>query len=247
MRAESDGALQPGSDGSTTGNDGPVTTGVTGISSGADDSSANDDTTTSQPGPSTAGDSSYSGNDTTGADESGDDTTGGDESGDDEGSSSTGGLPEDEVDLSGWTLAQTSSAREFTFPAGTVVPAGTVIVIGRDAERAAFEQYWGRLGDDAVYFNGSDVFPAINGDETFSVRDDADAVIDGPTPALEMGTSLHRDDGSAAGSWTPATESEADPGVGVAEPDSPGVFVTEASDASGAGNYVFEYVELQVW
>ena len=151
------------------------------------------------------------------------------------------------IDLSGWTLVQTNSSRTFTLPEGTLVSAGGLLVVGRDASRAEFEQYWGPLGDDVAYLDAADTFPAINGDETFTLRDHTDAVIDGPTPAIHSGDALRRADLSSRGTWSPVGETDADPGAGFVDAGASGVFLTEVSDASGSSNYVFEYVELQAW
>lgn len=246
MRSESDGELGPATSDSTTGtSETPTTSGMSGISAGPLDTTTPDDETTSEPS------SDTDGTDTGGTDD-GTDTGGTDEtsssgtSNDDESSSSTGDPTLLEVDLSGWTVEQANSARTFTLPANTLVPAGGVVVIGRDASRAQFEAYWGPLGDDVVYFDANDEFPAINGDETFALRDGG-ATIDGPTPALQAGTTVRRDDLAEAGSWTVAGERNADPGTGHPDPGASGVFLTEASDASGSGNFVYEFVELQAW
>lgn len=252
MRADSEGSSLAEEDAGT-GTGGAVTTGLTGLSGGGGPGS--DGTTTAQPGPdadsapdpdeSTTGDGESSGSSGLGDTDDVGDT---DDSEGESGSSTTAvDPPEDAVDLSGWTVVQTGSDRTFVLPEGTVLPAGAVLVIGRDASRGAFEQYWGALAEDVVYVDSEDSFPAINGDETFAVRDPSDAVVDGPTPSLDNGQSLTRTDVAAAGSWTSSGEGDADPGVGHAFAGTSGVFLTEVSDASGSGSFVYEFIELQAW
>ncbi len=246
MRTESDGDLGPApSDGTTGGTEPATTSGMSGISAGPVDTTAPDDETTT--GPSSDTDPTSPG-DTDEASETGDaDQIASSGADDDESSSSTGDAPVVEVDLSGWTIEQTNSVRTFTLPENTLVPAGGLVVVGRDASRAQFEAYWGLLGDDVVYFNAGDAFPAINGDETFTLLDDGGATIDGPTPAIAGGDTVRRNDLSAVGSWTVEAEGNANPGIGHPDPGAAGVFLTEASDASGSGNFVYEFVELQAW
>lgn len=246
-RTESDGDLGPSTNDDSTGGNDPAstTTSASGISAGGVDTASTDDETTR--GPSSDTDDTAS-TDTDGdTDDSDTNETSSTGSADDESSSSTGEPPVVEVDLSGWTVEQANSLRTFTLPADTLVPAGGLVVIGRNASRAQFEAYWGLLGDDVVYFNAGDEFPAINGAETFTLRDDGGAVVDGPTPAIEEGDTVRRDDLAAVGSWTVEGEGNADPGVAHPDPGAAGVFLTEASDATGSGNFVYEFVELQAW
>lgn len=246
MRAESDDTPGPAPGSGTTGGSEPVTTsGMSGISAGMVGSTSADDASTGQPGLDTE---DTSPNDTDGGSEGSDtdETSSSGTAGEDSGSS-TGEPPADDVDLSGWTLEQANSARTFTLPNNTLVPAGGFVVVGRNASRAQFEAYWGLLGDDVVYLDAGDEFPAINGDETFTLRDDGGAVVDGPTPAIQAGDTVRRDDLAEAGTWTVADEDGADPGSGHPDPGAPGVFLTEASDATGSGNFAYEFVELQAW
>lgn len=253
MRVDSEGSSLAEEDAGTgTGGSEPVTTGLTSLSGGG--AQGSDGTTTSQPGPDADSDpaNAEDGSSSGGDDDEGSSTGGGFEDTDDtdgESGSSTTAVepPEDSVDLSGWTVVQTGSDRTFALPMGTIVPAGAVLVLGRDASRGAFEQHWGALGEDVLYVNTEDSFPAINGDETFSVRDASDATIDGPTPALGSGQAMTRTDVSNPGSWSSAGEGTAAPGVGHAFSGTSGVFITEVSDATGSGSYVYEFIQLQAW
>ncbi|MEM6296904.1 MAG: hypothetical protein AAGA54_36910 [Myxococcota bacterium] len=247
--AESIAAPEDGSDAAVT-----VTTGVTGHGQGTSGSPESTGGADSEPEP---GDGSSSGDDDGSTSNAGHGSTGG-------GDESTGGLdastggstdtgveppPADAVDLSGFVITQTNSSRTFTLPAGTVVPSGGRVVIGRDASRGAFEGHWGvDLGDDVVYVDSEDAFPAINGDETFSLRDADDVMVDGPTAAIDAGQTMQRValDATAL-AWEAGGDASATPGDGLPDADGAGVFITEASDASGAGAFVYEFVELQAW
>ena len=155
------------------------------------------------------------------------------------------------LDVSGWTLVQTDSSRELELPPGTVLEPGMVLVVGRSAGQADFEDFWGvSLGEDTLYVSGGGEFPTINGEETYTVRDADDVVVDGPTPALLLGENQQRSDaGLPAGdgaAWSisanpndTATPGEADPSAFEA-----GLAITEVSDVIGAGSYVYEFIEL---
>ncbi len=227
---------------------GTPTTGLTGLtetSGGTSDGA----TTDTQPGPVTTsaqpeGTTGETGE--TGDGSLNDESGSGDASGSTSAGSTTTDASADEVDLSGYQVVQTSSSRTFTIPDGTLVAPGTVIVIGRDASRGAFEQHWGALPGDVVYLDAEDGFPAVNGEETYTLRDPGGSAVDGPTPPLQSGDVLHRTDLSGGLSWTLMAEGNADPGLGLMEGAS-GVYLTEASDATGTGNFIYEYVELQAW
>jgi hypothetical protein len=158
------------------------------------------------------------------------------------------------VDLSGYTVVQTASAREFVIPDNTIVAVGTVIVIGRNASPGTFQDFWDQnWGDEVVYFEGLDVFPTINGDETYSLLDPGQVVVDGPTPPLELSTVLARTDASLDGSdeaaWVlgVSPNDDSNPGVASATGGTVGVpYISEYADPTGPGNFDFEFVEIHV-
>lgn len=174
----------------------------------------------------------------------------------------------DEADLSGWTLHQANSARVFTFPPGTRLVAGDVVVIGRAATQESFEAFWGRtLAPNVRYLTAdptntgltSDDWPSINGGETFELRDAAGATVDGPTVAMATagGEGLQRIARRAAmdplgwvRSLAPNTTSSPgevpapDPSDEGAPAPPLGVRISEFADVTGSGHYVFEFVEL---
>jgi len=47
------------------------------------------------------------------------------------------------LDLSNWTVEQAGSASAFTIPGGTVIQPGGYLVLGRFADQASFESFWG--------------------------------------------------------------------------------------------------------
>lgn len=153
------------------------------------------------------------------------------------------------IDIGGWKLIQSSAAKTFTFPAGTIVPAHGYVVIGRGATQARFEAFWGEpLGADVVYIDGNGAFPQINGSEKYTLKDASGAVVDGPTIAMpsSAGRNVKRNDPCAAAgasaSWTVSPTTSATPGTSTAAGCAKGVVINEFSDASSG--FAFEFVEL---
>jgi hypothetical protein len=158
------------------------------------------------------------------------------------------------ADLSGFRVVQTNSTngaqKTFTLPANTIVPVGGYVVIGRDAARAAFETFWGPLGEDVVYVDGND-FQSLNDEgKTFELRQPNGTVIDGPTIPHVQAKSIQRvvpvldaelDDAWVTGEDEPGA---ATPGAGQAAGGDRGCYVSEVSDASGTGNFIYEMVEI---
>jgi len=170
-------------------------------------------------------------------------------------------IPGDGVDLSGYVLTQTNSDKSFTIPAGTIVPVGGTLVIGRKADKAAFSSFWGvSAATNMVYINAEDKFPSMNGGETYAVTDGGGVVWDGPSlvvgkyhnyqrtaanaaageEASWIATNIKDGTGTLAGVATPGT-------TGTAGPSNSPVVITEISDANGTGAYVYEFIELTVF
>ncbi|HSR66503.1 MAG TPA: endonuclease/exonuclease/phosphatase family protein [Acidobacteriota bacterium] len=158
-----------------------------------------------------------------------------------------------DLDLSGWTVEQSGTSAALTLPEGAKLSAGAILVIGRKASRQEFESYWGPLPSGVVYLNGHEVgggdgFPLINGDERFRLLDEqgdpvGGFVPSGATPANHS-FQLQSTDGTdfdrfsnPAGDATPGRYVGSRAGTGR-------LVITEFSDALGAGNWVFEFVEL---
>lgn len=159
--------------------------------------------------------------------------------------------PSSSVDVSGWRLVQANAAYEFVLPTGTSIPADGYLVVGRSADKASFETFWKTtLPTNVVYVNSGGSMPVINGDETFELRNGSGTNVDGPTIAMSAtaAKSVQRTDPcSAAGSassWNILADTSGTPGSGAGAGCGGGVKINEFSDATGTGNYVYEFIEL---
>ncbi len=157
------------------------------------------------------------------------------------------------VDISGWTVHDTVADLSFTFPSGTVLAPGDLVVIGRQRDRAAFESLWGvTLPADVHYFDGSaqvtNGFPQINStNRAYELLDGAAAVRDVTAPGLTTySNSTTRTspaaDGSLAASWSTADWSTATPGGYGVTAGTGSVVITEMSD--NRTDYTGEFIEL---
>ncbi len=90
----------------------------------------------------------------------------------------------------------------------------------------------------------------INGSEKYTLYNAAGTKVDGATigMASSAGQSLRRNDpcaaAGAAGSWTVGATTTATPGSGAGAGCAKGLVINEFSDASGTGNFIYEFVEL---
>jgi len=155
------------------------------------------------------------------------------------------------TDVSNWRIVQANSPSTFTLPAGTVIPDNGYVVIGRNASKAAFESFWGvSLPANVVYLDSNDTMPVINGDEDFTLFNAGGSRVDGRTTSMaaSAGKSYQRKDpclsASKLSSWTVVGDAAATPGSGAASGCVKGVVINEFSDASGTGNFIYEFVEL---
>jgi hypothetical protein len=160
------------------------------------------------------------------------------------------------LDLSGWTLVNTEDqppTQTYTFPAGTTLRRGEVLLVVRDASRAEVEAEWGRsLASSVVVLRAgarTRGAPIINGGERWALRDATGTTVDGPTAAGLAGFVYQRTAAAAgvATSWSERPETASTPGVADGPALAPGVWITEWADASGSGRFVFEYVELAAY
>jgi len=156
------------------------------------------------------------------------------------------------VDLSGFVLEQNASLIDFTIPAGTLVPHGGFLIIGRNATKAAFQTFYGTtLDTNVVYLNGATVAPRLNGGETFSLLDPQRVVVDGPSiaePAGGLKTFSRKScavTAGAAASWVSKTTSTAiaTPGTGPVTSNQGHICITEIADATTQAD---EYLEIFV-
>lgn len=160
------------------------------------------------------------------------------------------------LDASGHRIEQSGSALSLTLPPGTSIAAGGLLVIGRNATRAQFEAFWGPLPADVVYLNGTAItggngFPLINGDEQFRILNASLSAVDPltgslPVPAMASDRGYRRDaTGATAFTEYTAPNTNADPGEFTGTRDQTGrLILTEMSDATGTGNFNFEFVEM---
>jgi len=158
------------------------------------------------------------------------------------------------VDLSGWKINQFNSSQTWTIPAGTMLPAGGYLVIGRNASRAQFQAFYPAMPGGTVYLdsnaNGScssaGCMPQINGGESFELRDAGGALRDGPTIAMATTHLTYQRTSPGAppgnpGSWTTSPETAATPGSGAGAPSGSGLRINEMSDAS---DFTKEFLEI---
>ena len=159
----------------------------------------------------------------------------------------------DSVDLSGFLVEDESSQpvqHAVQIPSGTILHAGQILVIGRDATKSQFEHVWGNLPSGALYLNGnggSGAGLSINGGERMVVRSSVGSVVDGPTIAGVSGKSYQRTAAGSAGSqasWTQSTDTDATPGVVELPRTGVGLVLSEWSDRTGNNQFHFEFIEL---
>ncbi|HEV8631346.1 MAG TPA: Ig-like domain-containing protein, partial [Thermoanaerobaculia bacterium] len=155
------------------------------------------------------------------------------------------------TDVSGWKITQANATLNYVIPAGTVIPANGYLVVARSASKAAFQSFWGvTLVSNVVYVNSADTMPQINGSETYTLYNAAGTKVDGATYPMgsSAGQSLRRKDPcnspGTSTSWTIGATTTANPGSGAGAGCAKGPVINEFSDASGTGNYVYEFVEL---
>jgi hypothetical protein len=157
------------------------------------------------------------------------------------------------TDISNWKLVQANSSITYFIPAGTVIPANGYAIVGRNATQAAFEAFWragAALPSNVAYVNTAGAFPMINGSENYTLYNAAGTKVDGKTVSMSSsaGQSLRRNDPCAAAgttsSWTVGATSTATPGSGAGAGCAKGLVINEFSDASGTGNFIYEFVEL---
>ena len=150
------------------------------------------------------------------------------------------------ANVSGWTITQANATYNFILPSGTIIPEDGYLVVARNATKTAFESYWGvNLSSNVIYIDSGDGMPIINGDENYTLKNALGVVVDGPTINMPASAarSLQRADPCGT-TWNTVLESASNPGSGAAAGCGAGVKMNEVSDASGTGNFVYEFIEL---
>ncbi len=149
----------------------------------------------------------------------------------------------DSLNINNYQIKQYSASYTYTFGDITLFD-GEYIVIGRNADKAAFETFWNvSLAANVIYINGANSALSINGAETFSLHDATPSLIDSSTSALVGGNTVVRD-ATNLNTWTQFDDTTGTPGSGVTGGNDAGFVITEYSDASGTGNYIYEFVEV---
>ncbi|MCB1070187.1 MAG: endonuclease/exonuclease/phosphatase family protein [Kiritimatiellae bacterium] len=154
------------------------------------------------------------------------------------------------LDVGGYFLYQTNGYRDYLFAQPTLVPPGGYLVVSRASDQAAFEAYWGvTLGANVTFVNSGNDLPQLNGDEVFWLAGPDNTILDGPTPIpMGVGKAIVRgatgEPSTLALSWQETSETNATPGSGAVLSGTGGLVLTEISDASGTGNYIYEFVEI---
>ncbi len=167
--------------------------------------------------------------------------------------SAVGGEP---LDAGGFRLEQTGGPASLEIPAGTMLEPGGFLVIGRAASRAEFEAFWGRLGDNVTYLDGSSLvgdpgFPLINGGERYRLLDAAGVQVDPAAGTLPAGAASRGHAYEREATDRETFSARDDPMLDATPGRYPGtaagtgdLVITEFSDAPGAGSFVFEFVEI---
>lgn len=155
------------------------------------------------------------------------------------------------LNIGGWVVTQANSTANYTIPAGTTIPANGYVVIGRNATKAAFETFWGlTLPAGVVYLNGADTMPVINGSETYTLKNASGTTTDGVTIAMPSaaGRTLQRINPCTAANvtsnWSNVATTSRNPGSGAGAGCAKGMVINEFSDATGTGNFIYEFIEL---
>ena len=166
---------------------------------------------------------------------------------------SSGYIPPSEetsLDISDFVIYQTSSSSSYIIPEDTFLNPGDYVIIARDSNKVDFENYWGvLLSSNVIFLTGNNELPAINGDETYELRDENDIIIDGPTgqPMVTYHTieRIHTtSDPTLSDSWNINSDNYATPGNGANGNRLAGLVINEYSDTSGTGNWKYEFIEL---
>ncbi len=159
--------------------------------------------------------------------------------------------PTQSIDVSGWKLVQANASYAYVFPVGTTMQPNGYLIIARNSSKASFEKFWKvTLAANVGFINAGGAFPVINGSENYTLYDAVGALVDGTTISMSASglQSIKRKDPclapNLAWSWSVGATTTATPGGGAGTGCGHGLVINEFSDASGTGNFVYEFVEL---
>ncbi len=159
--------------------------------------------------------------------------------------------PPSGTDISNWRIVQANSSSTFIIPAGTVIPDNGYLIVARNTTKTAFETFWGvTLASNVVFIDANDAMPVINGSENFTLQNASGTKVDGRTPSMSStgGQSFQRKDpclsATKLSSWNVLPSTSGTPGTGAAAGCAKGMVINEFSDATGTGNFVYEFIEL---
>lgn len=150
-----------------------------------------------------------------------------------------------DINVNGYTVKQFDAAHIFTLP-DTVIHEGEFIIIARDCSQADFETFWNvTLGSNVIYFNSGNTVPMINGDESFALYDSTGNLLDSTDIVMPAGENkaIIRDS-TNVNTWAILGSDQATPGSVTGDGHNAGLIITEFTDSTGTGNYIYEYVEL---
>ena len=150
-----------------------------------------------------------------------------------------------DINVSGYTVKQFDASHTYTLP-DTVIHEGDFIVIARDCSKGDFETFWNVvLGSNVLFINSGNTLPMINGDESFAVYDSSGNTVDSTAVVMPAGEnkSIQRDS-TNVDTWTILNSDQANPGYFGGDAHNAGLVITEFTDSTGSGNYIYEFVEL---
>jgi len=157
------------------------------------------------------------------------------------------------IDLAGYRIEnrESSTVQMSAIPDGVGLEPGQMLIVGRFAGPAEFEDFWGVvLGDDVLYITNADSnrVPIVNGGEKWALTNPSGSVVvDGVTITGSAAKSYQRIEAASASyqsSWSTVADTNATPGSTDLPTRGVGLVISEWSDASGIGNYIYEFIEI---
>lgn len=155
------------------------------------------------------------------------------------------------IELGGYVLEnrETEPATQLgVLPAGLSLQPGQRLVIGRNANRSDFQDYWGvPFGADVVYLNAeveNAGVPIVNGGERWALLSPLGTVVDGTTIVGSKERSYRRiavGNASSPSNWREGPADDAAPGDRTLPSTGVGLVISQWSDAS---TFRYEFVEL---